>query len=93
MTDHIRKVPIAAHRVDALLRQTPQNVVDGQETFGALLGDGLTIAGPLARTSALISTASSSRVRCRALKVARSGDSPVSNNIGAIAMTSTWYRA
>ena len=64
-------------------------VLDRQEQVGALLGGELKNTGEVCNASAWISTPSSSRVLSKAFSAARSWDSPVSNEVWAIATPSS----
>lgn len=94
---HYRKVPVAAELGDDLLIQPALVVFDRQEQVGALLGGELKNAGEVcsatpsekAGPTAWISTPSSSSVLSKAFCAARSWDSPVSNEVCAIATPSS----
>ena len=83
------EVAVAAELGDDLLIQPALVVFDRQEQVGALLGGELKNAGEVWRASAWISTPSSSRVLSKVLRAARSWDSPVSNEVWAIATPSS----
>ena len=83
------EVAVAAELGDDLLIQPALVVFDRQEQVGALLGGELKNAGEVCRASAWISTPSSSRVLSKVLRAARSWDSPVSNEVWAIATPSS----
>jgi hypothetical protein len=89
IADHYREVPVPAELGNDLLIQPTLVVLDRQEQVGALLGGELKNAGEVCSASAWISTPSSSRALRRALRAARSCDSPVSNEVWAIAMPSS----
>ncbi len=84
-----REVPVAAELGCDLLIQPPLVVLDRQEQVGALLGGELKNGGEVCSASAWISTPSSSRVLSKVLRAARSWDSPVSNEVWAIATPSS----
>ena len=89
IADQHRKVPVSAELGDDLLIQPALVVLDRQEQVGALLGGELKNAGEVCSASAWISTPSSSRVLSKAFRAARSWDSPVSNEVWAIATPSS----
>jgi hypothetical protein len=89
IADQYWKVPVAAELGNDLLIQPALVVLDRQEQVGALLGGELKNAGEVCSASAWISTPSSSRVLSKALRAARSWDSPVSNEVWAIATPSS----
>ena len=89
IADHYREVPVPAELGNDLLIQPALVVLDRQEQVGALLGGELNNAGEVCSASAWISTPSSSRVLSKALRAARSWDSPVSNEVWAIATPSS----
>ena len=89
IADHHRKVPVSAELGDDLLIQPALVVLDRQEQVGALLGGELKNAGEVCSASAWISTPSSSRVLSKAFRAARSWNSPVSNEVWAIATPSS----
>ena len=84
-----RKVPVAAELGGDLPIQPALVVFDRQEQVGALLGGELKNAGEVCSASAWISTPSSSSVLSKAFRAARSWDSPVSNEVWAIATPSS----
>jgi len=89
IADHHREVPVATELGDDLLIQPALVVFDRQEQVGALLGGELKNAGEVWRASAWISTPSRSSVSSSCLRAARSWDSPVSNEVWAIATPSS----
>ena len=89
IADQYWKVPVAAEQGDDLLIQPALVLFDRQEQVGALLGGELKNAGEVYSASAWISTPSSSRVLSKALRAARSWDSPVSKEVWAIATPSS----
>ena len=89
IADLNRKVPVTAELGGDLPIQPALVVLDCQEQVGALLGGELKNAGEVCSASAWISTPSSSRVLSKVLRAARSWDSPVSNEVCAIATPSS----
>ena len=89
IADLNREVTTAAELSDDLLVEPALVVLDRQEQVGALLGGELKNAGEVCNASAWISTPSSSRVLSKVLRAARSWDSPVSNDVWAIATPSS----
>ena len=89
IADLNRKVPVAAELGGNLPIQPALVVLDCQEQACALLGGELKNAGEVCSASAWISTPSSSRVLNKAFRAARSWDSPVSNEVWAIATPSS----
>ena len=89
IADLNREVPVATELGDDLLVQPALVVLDRQEQVGALLGGELKNAGEVCKASAWIRTPSSSRVLSKALRAVRSWDSPVSNEVWAIATPSS----
>ncbi len=89
IADQHWEVLVAAELGNNLLKQPPLVVFDGQEQVGALLGGELKNAGEVCSASAWISTPSSSRVLSKALRAARSWDSPVSKDVWATATPSS----
>ena len=89
IADHHREVPVSTELGNDLLIQPALVVFDRQEQVGALLGGELKNAGEVCSASAWISTPSSSRVLSKVLRAARSWDSPVSNEVWAIATPSS----
>ncbi len=87
--DYHKNVPIVAELGNDLLIDPPLVFLDAQEQVGSLLGGELKNAGEVCSASAWINTPSSSRVLRRALRAARSCDSPVSNEVWAIATPSS----
>lgn len=78
IADHHWEVTATAELRQDLLIQPALVVLDRQEQVGALLDGELKNAGEVCSASAWISTPSSSSVLSRALRAARSWDSPVS---------------
>jgi len=89
IADLNREVQVATELGDDLLVQPALVVLDLQEQVGALLGGELKNAGEVCKAPAWIRTPSSSRVLSKALRAARSWDSPVSNEVWAIATPSS----
>jgi len=89
IADHHREVPVSAELGDDLLIQPALVVFDRQEQVGALLGGELKNAGEVCSASAWISTPSSSNVLSKTFSASRSWDSPVSNEVCAIATPSS----
>ena len=89
IADLNREVAVAAELGDDLLIQPALVVFDRQEQVGALLGGELKNAGEVCSASAWISTPSSSSVLSKAFRASRSWDSPVSNEVCAIATPSS----
>ena len=89
IADLNREVAVPAELGNDLPIQPPLVVLDRQEQVGALLGGELKNAGEVCSASAWISTPSSSRVLSRVFRAARSWDSPVSNEVWAIATPSS----
>ena len=85
IADHHRELPMAAELGDDLLMQTALVLFDRQEQVGALLGGELKNAGEVCSASAWINTPSSSSVLRSAFNAACSWESPVSNDVCAIA--------
>ena len=89
IADLNRKVPLAAELGGDLPIQPALVVLDCQEQACALLGGELKNAGEVCSASAWISTPSSSSVLSKAFSASRSWDSPVSNEVCAIATPSS----
>ena len=89
IADHHREVPVATELGDDLLIQPALVVFDRQEQVGALLGGELKNAGEVCSASAWISTPWSSSVLSKTFSASRSWDSPVSNEVCAIATPSS----
>ena len=89
IADLNRNVPVAAELGGDLPIQPALVVLDCQEQACALLGGELKNAGEVCSASAWISTPSSSRVLSKVLSAARSWDSPVTNEVCAIATPSS----
>ena len=89
VADHHREMPDSAELGDDLLIQPALVVFDRQEQVGALLGGELKNAGEVCSASAWISTPSSSSVLSKTFRALRSWDSPVSNEVCAIATPSS----
>jgi hypothetical protein len=89
IADRHRKVPVSAELGDDLLMQTALVLFDRQEQVGALLGGELKNAGEVCSASAWINTPSSSSVLSNAFNAACSWESPVSNDVCAIATPSS----
>ena len=85
IADLNREVPVATELGHDLLNQPALVLFDRQEQDGALLDGEQKNAGEVCSASASISTPSSSRVLSKAFRAARSLDSPVSNEVCAIA--------
>ncbi len=81
IADDHREVQAPAELGNDLLIQPALIVLDRQEQVGALLGGELKNADEVCSAYAWISTPSSSRVLSKALRAARSWDSPVSNEV------------
>ena len=89
IADLHREVPVSAELGDDLLTQTTLVLFDRQEQVGALLRGELKNAGEVCSASAWINTPSSSSVLSNAFNAACSWDSPVSNDVCAIATPSS----
>jgi hypothetical protein len=89
IADLHREVPVSAELGDDLLTQTTLVLFDRQEQVGALLRGELKNAGEVCSASAWINTPSSSSVLRSAFNAACSWDSPVSNDVCAIATPSS----
>ena len=89
IADHYWKVPVSAELGHDLLNQTTLVLFDRQEQVGALLSGELKNVGEVCSASAWINTPSSSSVPSNAFNTACSWESPVSNDVCAIATPSS----